>query len=138
MKSIKLNHLRENSSVQNLGIYKSALEIFTLSRKLSRHQSKSLRNVNDNLISNSHFLFEEITTNAVSIPFSIAEATVTNDFTKKIHSQKVILRSLELLKKSCKQLSIYTKSGELDGISIALLRFEKKYHIWSVQLTRQN
>jgi len=138
MKYKSLQRPSNISSLKNLGVYTSALEVFTLSRKLTIHNDTPTSIKRSATSLEDHLLFEQITSNAISLPSSIAEATVTKDFSKKMYFQRSISHRLDRIKKACKQLKTKQEIGEIDRVSKALQRFEKKYRIWSLQLTQQN
>ncbi|TVZ51659.1 hypothetical protein OD90_0807 [Dokdonia sp. Hel_I_53] len=128
---------KQTPCIQKLSIYKSAIEVFTLSRKLRKNYS-SLSQTKEIVLSQS--LYEQLLTTAVSLPYTIAQASVTKNYTKKIHFQQRIAESLRLLNKICSDLSsIYQgHKCEVNHLVKEIKRLERRFHLWSIQHTQQN
>lgn len=138
MKNI-ISHTAKNTfTIEKTSIYKSAVEVFTLSRKLTQHLS-SLSNNNSQYPEERH-LTEQITQASLSLPFSIAQATVTNDYIKKLAFQNIIHKRITLLKKTYNRLKIVSRKHTKDIYLMerAIIRFENKFESWSTAITRKN
>ncbi len=124
-------------TVQKLSIYRNALELFTLSRKLRLNQHALSQNVDVHLFKT---LYEQLLTATISLPFTIAQASVTKEYSKKIYFQKSIANSLHTLDHTCHEMSSIYQSHkkEMHQLNNALKKLKGRFQIWSVQLTQQN
>ena len=139
MKDIISHTKKSVFSLEKNAIYESALEIFTLSRKLTQQACNTSKN-NNLLYPEEIHLTEQITQTSLSIPFSIAQATVTNDYIKKLAFQNTIYNRITLLKKAYSRLKNISrkKTRDIYLMEKAINKFENKFENWSTAITRQN
>lgn len=133
-------HLKNHKDVSQCTAYRDAVAFFTLSRKLSKkHLSESKWHClkQQNIASN---LSQDISTTALSLPMSIAEASVTADYGKKLYFKNVIEDRIEQILTLCTSLeNVYQPQ---DKRARQLYRAANKLQAgikkWSLHLTSQN
>lgn len=138
MKDIISHTKKPVFSLEKNAIYESALEVFTLSRKLTQHTYNTPKN--NDLYPEEIHLTEQITQTSLSLPFSIAQATVTNDYIKKLAFRNTIHKRISLLKKTYSRLKNISikKTKDIHLMGRAINQFENKFENWSTAITRQN
>lgn len=126
--------------IKRLAIYKEALHLFALSRKLSKNNSSliTLNGAAQKELATQ--LSEHITTSALSLPLSIAEAAVTEDCYKKLYFKKTIEERIDkILKLSTKLEELYSHSDYIvQELSLSASNLQRGFKRWSTHLTFQN
>ncbi len=138
MKDMMSHKAKPIFSIEKTSIYKSAIELFTLSRKLT--QNIHNQSTKSSKYPEERHLTEQIIQASLSLPFSIAQATVTNDYIKKVAFQHIICNHIFILKNTYNRLKNISKKNTNDIYLMekAITRFESKFESWSTAITRQN
>lgn len=86
----------EKKDVRALSVYRYAVELFTLSRKLNENLLYTKpKHWSDKTAQQALALTQSLSLELVSLPFTIAEAEVTIDFSKKVTFQQRITHKIE-------------------------------------------
>ncbi len=128
------------SSIQKMPLYKKALEIYALSRKLIESNSThSLRQLYLSSIEQER-LMEDMAVISLKLPFTIAVAQTSPSYTTKVTSSEHVRQHTTLLKRYCKRLKKNRLANQehLSTLYKELQDFKKMHKTWSLLLTRQN
>ncbi len=127
-------------SIQKMPLYKKALEIYALSRKLIESNSThSLRQLYLSSIEQER-LMEDMAVISLKLPFSIALAQTSPSYATKVTSSEHVRLHTTLLKRYCKRLKKNRLANQehLSTLYKELQDFKRMYKTWSVLLTQQN
>jgi len=140
---IDFNYKKSNTvlQVKHTALYKKAIAIYELSRKLNQH---------NNLITSSQEtspypidqlrLREDLTVVSIRLPYTIALAHTTTNYSLKLRSSKLVLQSIERLSLYCKELIARAARDTDDVMALnkELRSFNRMYNSWRLILTQQN
>lgn len=127
-------------SIQKMPLYKKALEIYALSRKLIESNSThSLRQLYLSSLEQDR-LMEDMAVISLKLPFTIAVAQSSPNYTTKLTSSEYVQQHTTLLKKYCKRLKKNRLDNQehLSALYKELQDFKRMHKRWSVMLTQQN
>lgn len=131
----------KRTDVRQLSFYRLSVELFTLSRKLKEIPHHNRPKHWSNLTAQQVLdLSQNVCVALVSLPFTIAEAEVTIDLSKKIKFQQLIVLKLRNVRTTLHTLDhLYRK----DNHTIHLLHYKTKalegiLKKWSLSLTSTN
>ena len=140
MKIVQEPQFKQSIDIKRLALYNEAMDLFTLSRKLSNGnlQHSILNCPSEKELATSLSLF--ISHTALSLPMSIAEAAVTADYTKKLYFQKHIEERVEKISSLCKKLEVVYRNRchSVQQLAKTARNLESGFKKWSLQLTLQN
>lgn len=131
----------EKKDVRALSVYRYAVELFTLSRKLNENQLYTKpKHWSETAAQQALELTQSLSLELVSLPFIIAEAEVTIDFSKKITFQRRITQKIKNIYAALHTLDqLYKKDNHI----IKMLDYktqvlESDFKKWSLGLTGNN
>lgn len=140
MKIVQEPQFKQSIDIKRLALYNEAMDLFTLSRKLSHGnlQHSILNCPSEKELATN--LSEFISHTALSLPMSIAEAAITADYSKKLHFQKHIEERVEQISSLCKKLEIVYRNRchSVQQLAKIARNLETGFKKWSLQLTLQN
>ncbi len=125
------------SNLSDLPIYKKALEIFSLSRKISNYLNYDLAPLKRNGKEDVHIYFSgDIVQQSVSLAPEIINAERERYSDKKYKHIASIKRLTNLLYKNCKRLEFSNSNGKdyLPILKSELKKFKQLQHVWMLTL----
>ena len=140
MKATKNIQISSQFDIKRLPVYKEAMDLFALSRKLSKRNSHSTTLHCPTQKELAMSLSEYISTTALTLPLTIAEAQVTIDYSKKLHSQKAIEERVEKILSLCSKLEMLyrDRNHSIKQMITTAHKLQRGLKKWSPQLTLQN
>ncbi|AWH74889.1 hypothetical protein DCS32_12170 [Dokdonia sp. Dokd-P16] len=140
MKIAQESKFQQSFDIKRLALYNEAMDLFTLSRKLSNGnlQHSVLNCPSEKELATNLSVF--ISHTALSLPMSIAEAAITADYSKKLYFQKHIEERVSQLSKLCKKLEVLYRNRchSVQQLAHTAHKLEAGFKKWSLQLTSQN
>lgn len=122
--------------VKHTALYKKALCIYKLSRKLNKN--KYLQEISSHHL-NRFDIYEEVILLSIRLPYTIALAQTSPNYYTKLDSSTTILKSIALLKTYCTELRrLHFNGTDLTVLTQELQTFAKMFHKWRLILTQQN
>lgn len=126
--------------IKQLPLYKKALDLYALSRKLIEYNSSQpLRQL---YLSNSEQdrVMEDIAVLTLKLPFEIALAQTSNIYKTKILSSKKVHQHTIALQRHCKRLKKNKMSRQENATLLCkeLQKFRKMHKQWNLLITQQN
>ena len=140
MVTFKDIQLANTKDVSRCTLYADAVAFFTLSRKLSKNHLSSnawrclkQRNIASNLS-------QDISTSALTLPMTIAEASVTADYGKKLFFKETLEQRVEKILTLCVTLqNVYQPQDKrAKQLYKAANKLQAGLKKWSLHLTSQN
>jgi hypothetical protein len=128
------------SGIKQLPLYKKALDLYALSRKLIENNStQSLRQLYCSS-SEQERLLEDMTVLALRLPFEVALAQTSSNYKTKVLSSKKVHKHTVTLKNHCKRLKEIraTNQEHLSLLYKEIQTFRKMQKQWDLLLTQQN
>ncbi len=129
-----------NKDVTTCTAYRDAIAFFTLSRKLYKNNIYSNNWTCITQKKLAAHLTENISESALSLPITIAQASCTIDYGKKLHFKNTIEKRVEKILSQCNTLKdLYQpKDTRAKQLSKAAYKLHAGLKKWSLQLTSQN
>lgn len=122
--------------VRHSAIYKQALYIYELSRKLNENQRIHASSKEKSL----SYILEDLILISIRLPFTIALAQTTSNYSAKLRSSNYISQCLKRIQSHCKKLKnqkVYN-CKDLARMNNEIRLFTNTYRKWSLILTQQN
>lgn len=140
---VPINYKKSVSTfdVKQCALYKKAIDIYTLSRKLNdNHLPHTCHQETSAYSHNQGKLLEDLAVVSIRLPFTIALAQTTPNYNLKLRSSQRINQSIKRLKMYCNELKVvtYSDSEQLSTMHKELSSFSKMYRNWRLILTQQN
>ncbi|ANH61304.1 hypothetical protein [Dokdonia donghaensis] len=140
MLTVKDIQLANHKDTSQCTAYRDAVAFFTLSRKLSKNNlcASKWRCLKQRKLA-AH-LTENISTSALSLPMTIAEASITVDYGKKLFFKNTIEERVEKILSLCNNLEdVYQpKDKRAKQLYRAANKLQAGVKKWSLHLTSQN
>ncbi len=127
------------SQVRHTTLYKKAITIYELSRKLNKH-NHLITSFNESCSLDQMRLREGLTMLSVRLPYTIALAHTTSNYGLKLRSSNLVLQSIEGLRSYCKELksSASRDKDDLNMLYKELGSFSKLCKHWRIMVTQEN
>ena len=126
--------------IKQLPLYRKALDLYALSRKLVESSSTRSLQLLYQSSSEQERLMEDLVILTLKLPFEIALAQTSNNYNTKMLSSKKVHKRIVILKKHCKRLkeNSITNQENVSLLYKELLTFKKMHKQWNLLLTQQN
>lgn len=131
----------KKSDVRHLAVYRYSIELFTLSRKLKEnHHIDQLRHCCHLSAKEAFELSNTLSLVVLSLPYTIAEAAVTIDLSKKITFQGTIAQRLDLARNTLLTLEkLYKKdNNSIHALRKTIVTLDHTFKNWTLGLTCTN
>lgn len=128
------------SKIKQLPLYKKALDLYELSRKLIENNStQSLRQLYCSS-SEQERLLEDMAVLALRLPFEVALAQTSSNYKTKVLSSKKVHKHTVTLKNHCKRLKEFraTNQDHLTLLHKELQTFKQMQKQWNLLIKQQN
>ena len=129
------------SQVKHTALYKKAIVIYELSRKLNQHNHLITSTPERSYYPKDQVgLREGLTVASIRLPYTIALAHTSPNYSLKVGSSKLILQTIERLRLYCKQLQSRKSrdTNDIVALSQELESFKQLYTNWRLIITQQN
>ena len=141
MKAITRDNLSsKTTSLQKLGIYRCAIDLFTLSRKLKNKLDLKANNSDDHKDLNAALLLNNFSLSLVQVPLIIAEVETTSNYIKKVQLYRDLDARVERLTLAWRSIQSNLENREplLKKLRARTESFEKHFKEWSLSHISQN
>jgi len=127
--------------VKHTALYKKAIAIYELSRKLNQHnQIATGAQATFPYTIDQIKLREYLTVVSIRLPYTIALVLTTSNYSLKLRSSKLVTQSIDKLSVYCQELKSRASSDKdaVLALNRELHSFNNLYNSWRLILTQQN